>query len=217
MWRIGIIDDNEGESDDIQVSVLENNRDGDEITFKVYELAHRHRDNLLKEIIDDINDEFIHTLIVDYRLDTAEAVIKGWEIVDYVHNIAPEFPVIIMTNVPDESKESTYIDADKVYPKIIFLNTEHKDTSEMVKNIMLNIQRYVQRRKELEGKLASALNKYEQNNADETVIGEVLQVENMLGKYKETAQTILDQTFDMGELKDVLREIKEIEEKLEKR
>lgn len=48
-----------------------------------------------------------------------------------------------MTNVPDESKESPHTDADKVYAKKVFLNPQSDATKEMVRNIRLNIQRYV--------------------------------------------------------------------------
>lgn len=210
MWRIGIIDDKEGERADIQVSILENVERKEEVEFKEYEIERREKEDLLKEILNDITEENIQTLIIDYRLDTSMMVIKGWEIADFVHNEIPEFPVIIMTNVPEESKESPYIDADKVYPKIIFLNTRHEDTPGMVKNIMLNIQRYIKRRNDLEGKLRLELKKLDQNSTDDEVISNILEIEQTLSKYKETEQTILDQTFDLGELKEVLEDIKDI-------
>lgn len=210
MWRIGIIDDKEGERADIQVSILENVERKEEVEFKEYDIERREKEELLKEILNDITEENIQTLIIDYRLDTSMMVIKGWEIADFVHNEIPEFPVIIMTNVPEESKESPYIDADKVYPKIIFLNTRHEDTPGMVKNIMLNIQRYIKRRNDLEGKLRLELKKLDQNSTNDEVISNILEIEQTLSKYKETEQTILDQTFDLGELKEVLEDIKDI-------
>lgn len=210
MWRIGIIDDKEGERADIQVSILENVERKEEVEFKEYEIERREKEELLKEILNDITEENIQTLIIDYRLDTSMMVIKGWEIADSVHNEIPEFPVIIMTNVPEESKESPYIDADKVYPKIIFLNTRHEDTPGMVKNIMLNIQRYIKRRNDLEGRLRLELKKLDQNSTNDEVISNILEIEQTLSKYKETEQTILDQTFDLGELKEVLEDIKDI-------
>lgn len=210
MWRIGIIDDKEGERADIQVSILENVENKNEIDFKEYEIVKRTKEDLFSEIIEDISEERIHALIVDYRLDTSQVVIKGWEIVEYMHEHIPEFPVIIMTNVPDESKESIYIDADKVYPKIIFLNTKHPNTKEMVANILSNIQKYIKRRKELEGSLAIELDKLDKNSTDENIIADVLELEKSLSKYTETQQTLLDQTLDMSELKEVLKELKDI-------
>lgn len=214
IWRIGIIDDKEGERADIQVAILENVENKGCLDFKEYEVEYREKEELFQEIMKDISAEVIHTLIVDYRLDTTRAVIKGWEIVDYLHKEVPEFPVIIMTNVPDESKESPCIDADKVYPKIIFLNTRHESTPGMVDNIMRNIQRYISRRKNLEGHLTLELKKMDQDSTNEEIIGNVMQLERELGKYRETDQTILDQTFDMGELREVLQELRDIENML---
>lgn len=211
MWTIGIIDDDERERADIQVAVWESVERKEEIGFKEYELACRKKEDLFQEILEDVTEEKIHTLIVDYRLDTTDIVFKGWEIVEYIHTEVPEFPVIIMTNAPEESKESPYIDADKVYPKIVFLLTESKASAELVKNIILNIRRYEKRRKDLEGRLAVKLSEMSKKSTDEEVIREVLNLENQLGKYKEMDQTVLDQTFDFSEVKDVLNELKSVE------
>lgn len=211
MYTIGIIDDKEGERADIQVSILENVSNVEEFAFKEYNLDHREKEELFQEIIADITEERIQTLIVDYKLDTAQNVIKGWEIVDFVHGKVPEFPVVILTNVPDESRESEYIDADKVYPKIIFLDTAHEETTRMVENILLNIQRYVKRRKDLEGNLVRALEKLDQNSTDEGIIKDVLKIEDELGKYKESDQTYLDRKVNLSEVKDILQELKEID------
>lgn len=210
MWRIGIIDDGEGERADIQVAIFENVEDRNEIEFKEYEIVNKKKKDLFNEIIEDISEERIHTLIVDYKLDTSQIVIKGWEIVDFVHEHIPEFPVVILTNVPEDSKESIYIDADKVYPKKIFLNTKHSSTKDMVNNILSNIQKYLKRRKELEGNLAIELDKLEKNSTDEDIIASVWKLEKALSKYTETQQTVLDEVLDMAELKEVLKELKDI-------
>lgn len=212
MWTIGIVDDKLPEHADIQVAIYEKVPDKSEISFKDYELERRNREDILHEIMDDITCQRIHTLIVDYKLDTSVIVLKGWEIVDYFHEKVPEFPVIIMTNAPEESKESPYIDADKVYPKRVFLNTEDKNMPEMVKNILLNIQRYEKRRSELEGQLSIQLAELDKDSTNENVISSIVNIENSLSKYKEMDRTMLDKTFDLDDLKGVIKEIKEIEE-----
>ena len=77
MYRIGIIDDVKSERDDIQVSILDNVNAGTEVEFKEYELEHKTKDDLFNEIRKDVSDEEIHALIVDFRLDTTEDIIKG--------------------------------------------------------------------------------------------------------------------------------------------
>ena len=123
MYRIGIVDDEKDERDDIQVSILDNAGwilDKPEIEFKEYELEGRERESILQEIQNDIGEKNIQALIVDFRLDTTADVIKGWQIIEFMHDEIPEFPVIIMTNAPEESKQSEHTDADKVYPKKSF-------------------------------------------------------------------------------------------------
>lgn len=85
MYRIGIIDDAESERDDIQVSVLDN-ANGIELEFKEYELEARARKEILDEIRKDIEEENIHALIVDFKLDTTADVIEGWEIIEFMHD-----------------------------------------------------------------------------------------------------------------------------------
>ena len=157
MYQIGIIDDVKSEREDIQVSILDYVNTSIEVDFKEYELEHRTKAELFDEIREDVSEERIHALIVDFRLDTTEDIIKGWEIIEFTHDEFPEFPVVIMTNAPDESKESSYIDADKVYAKKVFLNPQLDETNELVKNIVLNISRYDKKRKELEAKLTIEL------------------------------------------------------------
>ena len=117
MYQIGIIDDVAGQRADIQVAVLDNITEGTPVAFKEYELNSRSKEDLFKEIQEDISADRIHALIVDFRLDTTKDVIKGWEIIEFMHEEIPEFPVVILTNVPDEGLESPHTDADKVYAK----------------------------------------------------------------------------------------------------
>lgn len=202
MYRIGIIDDVKSERDDIQVSILDNVNAGTEVEFKEYELEHKTKDDLFNEIRKDVSDEEIHALIVDFRLDTTEDIIKGWEIIEFTHMEFPEFPVVIMTNAPDESKESEFTDADKVYAKKVFLNPQSEETNELVKNIILNINRYNKHRKNLEAKLTIELQKLEKNSEDIQVLENVIKIEKELAKYKQTYQTVIDTELGMDDLKE---------------
>ncbi len=202
MYRIGIIDDVKSERDDIQVSILDNVNTGTEVEFKEYVLEHKTKENLFSEIRKDVSDEVIHALIVDFRLDTTEDIIKGWEIIEFTHLEFPEFPVVIMTNVPDESKESEYTDADKVYAKKIFLNPQSEETNELVKNIILNINRYNKHRKDLEAKLTIELQKLEKDSDNIQVLENVISIEKELAKYKQIYQTVIDMELEMDNLKE---------------
>lgn len=202
MYRIGIIDDVKSERDDIQVSILDNVNVGTKIEFKEYVLEHKTKDSLFNEIREDVSNEVIQALIVDFRLDTTEDIIKGWEIIEFTHNEFPEFPVVIMTNAPDESKESNHTDADKVYAKKVFLNPQSAETKELVKNILLNINRYDKKRKELEAKLSVELQKLETEGENVEILENIINIEKELTKYKQMYQTTIDTKLEMDDLKE---------------
>ncbi|MBE6330557.1 MAG: hypothetical protein E7072_10690 [Bacteroidales bacterium] len=202
MYRIGIIDDVKSERDDIQVSILDNVNVGTKIEFKEYVLEHKTKDSLFNEIREDVSNEVIQVLIVDFRLDTTEYIIKGWEIIEFTHNEFPEFPVVILTNAPDESKESNYTDADKVYAKKVFLNPQSAETKELVKNILLNINRYDKKRKELEAKLSVELQKLETDGKNVEILENIINIEKELTKYKQMYQTTIDTELEMDDLKE---------------
>ena len=214
MYRIGIIDDAKSERADIQVSVLDNVGWDAEVEFKEYELEARTREDIMTEIRRDVEEGNIHALIVDFKLDTTADVIKGWEIIEFMHEETPEFPVVIMTNAPDESKESQYTDADKVYAKKVFLKPELDATKELVKNIMLNMEKYVFHRKELETRLEIELKKLDRDGANEDILEEVIKIENELSRYKQIYQTRVDKALDMSDLKDAFEELEKYEKLL---
>ena len=214
MYRIGIIDDAKSERADIQVSVLDNVGWDAQIEFKEYELEARTREDIMTEIRRDVEEGNIHALIVDFKLDTTADVIKGWEIIEFMHDETPEFPVVIMTNAPDESKESQYTDADKVYAKKVFLKPELDATKELVKNIMLNMEKYVAHRKELETRLEIELKKLDRDGANEDILEEVIKIENELSRYKQIYQTRVDKALDMSDLKDAFEELEKYEKLL---
>lgn len=214
MYRIGIVDDVKSERDDIEVSILDNI--GDEILFKEYELKCKTKIDLFKEIQDDVLEKEIQALIVDFKLDTTVDVIKGWEVIEFMHSECPEFPVVIMTNAPDESKESKYTDADKVYAKKVFLNPELSETKELVNNIKLNMLRYVTIRNELEEKLAIELQNLESDRENTKTIEKIVQIENELQKYKQIYQPTFDSTFKIDDLKEAFELLNKYEDFLEK-
>lgn len=216
MYRIGIIDDVKNERDDIQVSILDNVNAGTEVNFKEYVLEHKTKDVLFNEIREDVSEEVIQALIVDFRLDTAEDIIKGWEIIEFTHDEFPEFPVVIMTNAPDESKESNHTDADKVYAKKVFLNPQLDETKELVRNIILNINRYDKNRKELEAKLTVELQKLEKDGENIEILENIITIEKELTKYKQMYQTTLDTALEMDDLKEAFALLDKYENMLRK-
>ncbi len=215
MYRIGLIDDVQTDIDDIQVSVLENWGQDLKVGFKEYSLEGRGKTSLLEEIRDDVEEDQIHALIVDFRLDTTIDIIKGYEILAFMHRNIPEFPVVIMTNVPDESRESPHTDADKVYEKKYFLNPQSDATKEMVRNIRLNIQRYASQRGKLEAQLGQALKELDADSENPDILKRIIEIEEELGKYKPMSYpTIFDSSVNLTNLKEAFEELEKYEQLL---
>ncbi len=153
-------------------------------------------------------------MIVDFRLDTTKDVIKGWEIIEFMHEEIPEFPVVILTNVPDEGLESPHTDADKVYAKKEFLKVDSPECAVMVGKILLNMKKYVSRRANLEAELTANLMRLEQNGSDMDAMEKVMEIENDLGRYKAIYQTVVDKSMDMDDLKEAFEQLKKYEDLL---
>lgn len=215
MFTIGIIDDVQSERDDIQVSIMDNFSDVSNVTFKEYLIEGRSKEELLDEIRADIINDKINLLVVDFKLDTKKTIIAGWEILDFMHEETPDFPVVILTNAPDESKNSESTDADKIYAKKTFLNPELPETKEQVHNMQLNMEKYIKHRRELEAKLNVAINKYHNGIDADSVTGEIVEIENKLSRYKQIYQSSVDKNIDIKNLEsafEILNKLKTLEE-----
>ena len=211
MFVIGIIDDVQNERDDIQVSILDNLSDVLDVSFKEYLIEGRSKEELLYEIRTDI----INLLVVDFKLDTKEKIISGSEIIEFMHEETPDFPVVILTNAPDESKNSESTDADKIYAKKTFLNPELRETKEQVHNMQLHMEKYIKHRRELEAKLNIAINKYHNVKDVDSVTAEIVEIENKLSRYKQIYQSAVEKNIDIKNLEsafDILNKLKAMEE-----
>lgn len=225
MIRIGLVDDNASEVDDIRTTIAmgwKKLQDVSEmVEFKLYQLAGTDdfKERLLNELIGDVEYEQIQSLIVDYKLDTLHRVLEGKDIVTYMHEKVPAFPVVILTNAPDRSKQEDAIDPDKVYDKETFFMLGTPQCKEMVFKIYRNIRRYVGQRAKLETELNQALNELSQNSALDTdrkieLLTRIASLEDDLSKYTRTGQSTAEKAFDLGGLRELVAELIEIEEKL---
>ena len=149
MIRIGLIDDNDYEIDDIQTAIFTAWNQASEITedveFKRYRLeaSSSFKEKLEAELLRDIDTQEIQSLIVDYKLDSLRKVMEGKDVVTYLGDRVPAFPVVILTNAPQGSQHEPAIDPDKVYDKREFLLVGSSESKEMSLKIYLNVKRYI--------------------------------------------------------------------------
>lgn len=217
MFYIGMIEEDMAEASSAMLSLNENSDQIEEQSFKIYPLMKKEnfKKELFEKITEDIKDNRIQGLIVDYKLDTMDEVLEGIEVVNFVHELVPEFPVIILTNVPDTSKKNDKVDPDKVYAKEVFLNNEKEETRDMVYNIVRNLERYVKKRVELETRREQLLNCVVDNAQENETYGELLETEKELNKYTPIGMTEIDNTYKVDDMKEALELLKEYKGLLE--
>lgn len=224
MYRIGIIDDNSSEVDDIQATVyvtwMSSKEAPNEVDFKHYTLASSpdFKDKLFRELLDDIEHQTIQSLIIDYKLDSLRTVIEGKEIVSFLRRKVPFFPVVVLTNAPQGSKQEELIDPDKVYDKKLFFDLRNNVSADMALKIYFNIKRYVNRRAELEKDLAEALDELTSKSgadSDVNLISRISKIEEELADYTITGQSSAEKAFDLSELREIISELQMLEGNLE--
>lgn len=218
IFSIGMVEDDKAEASAIMLSLNENSEQLNENSFKLYELEEipNLREQLFQDIRQDIIDNKVQCVMIDYKLDTPKEVLTGIDIVKYLHEEVPEFPVIILTNVSDKGKENDGADPDKVYTKQIFMRPDDPKTHEMVYHIERNMERYAKRRAELELKQEQLLVQVAGNeNAEDDVYGALLDVERELSKYVPIEMNALDETYDMEEMDKALVALQEYKKLLD--
>ena len=218
IFSIGMVEDDKAEASAIMLSLNENSGRLNENSFKLYELekSSNLRKKLFQEIRQDIIGNKVQCVMIDYKLDTLKEVLTGIEVVEYLHEEVPEFPVIILTNVPDRGKKNDSADPDKVYPKQTFMRPNDPKTREMVYHIERNMERYAKKRAELELKQEQLLAKAAGNDdAEDEVYGELLDVERELSKYVPIEMNTVDEIYDMKEMNKALAALLEYKKLLD--
>lgn len=218
MYYIGMIEDDMAEASSVMASLDINAEQLCEDSFKLYDLIKKEsfREELFEQILDDIKKNNIQGLIVDYKLDTLDEVMEGIEVVKFMHETVPEFPVIILTDVPEKSKENDKADPDKVYAKEIFMKPSELKTKEMVYHIVRNLERYTKRRSELEIKREQLLDKLvDSSKHEDEIYGQLLETERELSKYVPLEMTAVDREYDIESMEEILEVLKEYKSLLE--
>ena len=188
--------------------------------FKPYSLEKTQdfKEKLESELLRDIENRTIQSLIVDYKLDSLRKVLEGKDVVEYLRDVVPAFPVVILTNAPSGSKKESEIDPDKVYDKHEFLKVNSSESDEMSLNIYLNIKRYIKHRGELEAELEASLNDLTSRPGADIDIGllsRISEIEVDLSKYVPIDKSHAEKIFDLSELKGLIEEISKLEGNLE--
>ena len=116
MYTIGLIDDEENQLKTIRRTIKTNAGNDEKYDFKTYLISDNATDfveKVFEDVINDIREMKLSSLIVDYKLIVKTSKIKGTDIFKKIKDEVPKFPVIILTEVVEESTEPDFVDADK--------------------------------------------------------------------------------------------------------
>lgn len=215
-YTIGLVDDNEEQLSDIRAAIKTNITKDFEISFKSYIIPAK-SDNainvLLNEIIDDIKNGRIQSLIIDYKIVISTKIIHGSDLVNLIKKDLSNFPIVMLTEIPEESKKSDFIDSDKVYIKRDFLKVKEAYSKEKVSNILDSIEKYVRQRDGLSAELESKQNKM---NSSSDNIQEIIEIESQLSTFVPMDITQADKAIDKTKIAELTNLISSLNNLLEK-
>lgn len=218
MYTIGLIDDEETQLKTIRRTIKTNAGNGEKYDFKTYLISDNATDfveKVFEDVINDIREMKLSSLIVDYKLIVKTSKIKGTDIFKKIKDEVPKFPVIILTEVVEESTEPDFVDADKVYKKKDFYKIESEYSKEKVFNIFDSMRKYIGQRDKLQLTIDDLKQKLSKGSLGREAIGSILALESQLDNFVPTEQSQIDKVFDEKKAKEIVALIEKANELLE--
>ena len=208
MYIIGLIDDEESQLSKSRRTIKTNAKKEEQYDFKSYLISDKASDvvsDVFEEVIDDIKNMKLSSLIVDYKIIVKTYKIKGTEIYKKIKEDVHKFPVIILTEVEEESTEPDFVDADKVYKKKDFYKIEGEYSKEKVFNIFDSMRKYVGQRDKLQLTIDDLKQQLAKGSLrHEEVVGNILALESQLDDFVPTEQSQIDKVFDEQKAKEIV-------------
>ena len=218
MYTIGLIDDEETQLKTIRRTIKTNAGNGEKYDFKTYLISDNATDfveKVFEDVINDIREMKLSSLIVDYKLIVKTSKIKGTDIFKKIKDEVPKFPVIILTEVVEESTEPDFVDADKVYKKKDFYKIESEYSKEKVFNIFDSMRKYIGQRDKLQLTIDDLKQRLSKGSLGREAIGNILALESQLDDFVPTEQSQIDKVFDEKKAKEIVALIEKANELLE--
>lgn len=217
MYIIGLVDDEETQLKKIRRTIKTNAKTNELYDFKSYLIDNKSDvvSEVFEQVISDIRDSKLSSLIVDYKIMVKTSKIKGTDIFKRIKDEVPKFPIIILTEVVDESKEPDFIDADKVYKKKDFYMLESEYSKEKIFNIFDSMRKYNNQRDKLQLTIEDLKRKLTDGSRGRDVIPDILSLESQLDDFVPTEQSQIDKVFDENKVKKIVALIEKANDLLE--
>lgn len=218
MYTIGLIDDEEEQLRKIRRTIKENARTEENYEFKSYLIPDNTQsvvEDVFTEVMRDIKDSNLSALIIDYKIIVKSTKIKGTDIFQKIKEEVPKFPVIMLTEIVEESIEPVFIDADKVYKKKEFFKIEEDYSKEKVYNIFDSMRKYIEQRDKIELSIRDLQKKLVDGSVGKEAINNILSLESKLDEFIPTDQTQIDKIFDKERMQGIVGLIEKANKLLE--
>ena len=206
-YVIGIVDESQHDIEYIERTIIINKPEkihDTDISFEEYKLEYDVKDlsnKIVASIINDIINDRIHAVIVDYKIIVSSTFVEGTEIFKKISETVPKFPLIILSNVTKDCYEKEFVDADKIYSKREFFKIQESYSQEKTLNIFRNMDNYIAQRSKLSVKLQEYLMKLENNGYSEEVLKSIVETETLLDAFCPQEQTMVEKSLDISDLK----------------
>lgn len=207
MYTIGIIDDEIDQISQIRRTIKTNAPKDIKYAFKAYCIDNTRSDlinSILVDVIKDIEEQRINSLIIDYKIMIKTTKIKGTDIFKAIKDKVSKFPIIILTEIVEESVTPIFIDADKIYRKRDFYLIEDEYSKEKVSNIFDSMSKYTQQKDKLQVCIEELKTKISSNNDNSEIISSILQLESELDDFIPIEMTQIEKLFDENKIKKVV-------------
>ena len=218
-YKIGIIDEDVADIEYIERTILINKPESitdEQVEFWRYPLPTETEnvyDSVVKNVVSKIMSGEIHALIVDYQIIISATFLEGTEIFNKLSKIVPKFPLIMLSNMPDDCYNKEFVDADKVYSKRSFFKIKDSYSIEKVTNIFRNMDNYISQRSKLSARLTEQLARLEKDGYSSETLQAIIETESLLDSFCPQEQSTIEKSLDLTDLRsavDLLEKAKDL-------
>lgn len=215
-YTIGIIDEKHEQVLDVERTIIINKPetvDEDDIQFEEYILPEGIEDfqgKLPTKVLEDIEARIIQTLIVDYQIVLPSGITDGTSVFKVIAERVPKFPIVLLTNLPDDCYQKDYIDVDKVYAKENFLKVDNSYSKEKVQNLFQNMDHYIKLRSSVEMKLEETLKMFDQMGYESQTYNKLIKLEEQLSDYTPVEDKTIRKALNAESLQEMVSSIMEV-------
>ena len=217
-YIIGIIDEDKADVDNIIRTIMLNKPEDIEeaqIQFTPFQtdILSNAFDESIQRFLSEIEEMKITGLIIDYKIMENSVCIKGTEILNRLEDVVAKFPLIILSNLPNDCYHEL-VDADKVYSKQLFFKIEEQYSHEKTLNIFRNMDHYLEMRSKLKLQYLQSIERMKHEGTTAQVIAAIVETEKKLADYLPQHQTESEKMLDIADLKNAIQLLREADELL---